>query len=148
MSICLSSLVSIPSCWRIFLHLVFLKAARGIYSLSVMADEDVTHLPSSHLSAHVSNPLIPRVIVWFLVKSICCYYLVTKSCPTLCNLVDCSAPGSSVHGILQARIWSGLPFSPPGDLPDPGIKPMSPAWQADSLQLCHLGNLVKSIVNV
>ena len=31
-------------------------------------------------------------------------HLITKSCPTLCNPVDCSLPGSSVHGILQARI--------------------------------------------
>ena len=34
----------------------------------------------------------------------------------------CSPPGSSAHGILQAEYWSGLPFPPPGDLPDPGIK--------------------------
>ena len=32
-----------------------------------------------------------------------------------------------------------LPFSPPGDLPDPGIEPASPAWQADSLPLNHQG---------
>ena len=39
----------------------------------------------------------------------------------------CSPPGSSVHGILQARILlSGLPFPPPGDLPDPGIEPVCP----------------------
>ena len=39
----------------------------------------------------------------------CCYHLkkkneVTQSCPTLCNLMDCSLPGSSVHGILQAGV--------------------------------------------
>ena len=34
----------------------------------------------------------------------------------------CSPPGSSAHGILQAEYWNGLPFLPPGDLPDPGIK--------------------------
>ena len=33
--------------------------------------------------------------------------------------------GSSVHGILQARLWSGLPLPSPGDLPDTGIKPRS-----------------------
>ena len=42
-------------------------------------------------------------------------------------------PGSSVHGISQARIPNGLPFPSPGDLPDPGIKPGSPELQADSL---------------
>ena len=45
--------------------------------------------------------------------------------------MDCSSPGFSVHGILQARIL-GLPFPSPGDLPDPGIEPGSPALQ-DSL---------------
>ena len=48
-----------------------------------------------------------------------------QSCPTLCNPMDCSPSGSSVHGILQARYWSGLPCPPSGDLPNPGIKPMS-----------------------
>ena len=47
--------------------------------------------------------------------------------------MDCSPPGSSVHGILQARNWSGLPFPSPEDLPDPGIKPRSPALWADAL---------------
>ena len=32
-----------------------------------------------------------------------------------------------IHGIFQARIWSGLSFPPPGALPDPGIEPVSPA---------------------
>ena len=45
--------------------------------------------------------------------------------------MDCSPPGSSVHGILQARdYWSGMPFPPPGDLPDPGIEPTSLASPA------------------
>ena len=46
-----------------------------------------------------------------LKKWCCC--LVTKSCPTLCNSMDCSPLGSSVHGILQARIleWVAIPFT-------------------------------------
>ena len=54
----------------------------------------------------------------------------------LCDLMDCGLPGSSVHGIFQARYWSGLPFPSPGDLPNPGIEAMSPvstALQANSL---------------
>ena len=42
----------------------------------------------------------------------------------------------------RQEYWSGLPFLPPGDLPDPGIKPaspMSPALQANSLLLSHRG---------
>ena len=43
----------------------------------------------------------------------------------LCNSMDCSPPDSSVQGIFQGRYWSGVPCLPPGDLPDPGIKPAS-----------------------
>ena len=43
-----------------------------------------------------------------------------------------SPPGSSVHG-TEARHWSGLPCPPPGDLPNPGVEPRSPALRADSL---------------
>ena len=46
---------------------------------------------------------------------------------------DCSPTGSSVHGISRQEYWSGQPFPSPGDLPDPGIKPRSPALQADQL---------------
>ena len=42
--------------------------------------------------------------------------LVAQSCPTLCNPMDCSLPGSSVLEILQANIESGLPLSPPEHL--------------------------------
>ena len=51
-------------------------------------------------------------------------YSVVQSCPTLCDSVNCSPPG------FQDKIWSGLPFLPPGDLPNPEIEPaslMSPA---------------------
>ena len=109
-------------------------------------------------------------------------------CPTLCDPMDCSPLGSSLHGISQLKIlrwvtipffrasswprdqkrkkekvkslshvrlfvapwtvahqappsmefsrqeyWSGLPFPSPGNLPDPGIEPRSPALQADAL---------------
>ena len=57
----------------------------------------------------------------------CCCCLITKLCPTLCNLMDCSLPGSSVHGIAWQEYWSGLSFPPPGDLPNPRIVPTSPA---------------------
>ena len=58
--------------------------------------------------------------------TLCACFTLAKSlqsCLTLCDVMDCSQPGSSVHGILQARNWSGLPFPFPGDLPDPGIEP-------------------------
>ena len=43
-------------------------------------------------------------------------------------------------GFSKQEYWSGLLFPPPGDLPDPGIEPVSPALQADSLPLSHLGS--------
>ena len=78
----------------------------------------------------------------FLLKGIygpsCC--LVAKLCSTiLANCLDCSLPGSSVIGISQQECLRGLPFPPPGNLPDPGGKPASPALQADPLPLNHLG---------
>ena len=67
----------------------------------------------------------------FIITLLCA---VAQSCLTLCDPMNCSPPGSSVHGISQARILRGLPFPPPGDLPDPGIDsapPTSPALQVD-----------------
>ena len=62
----------------------------------------------------------------------------------VCNPMDCNPIGSSVHGIFsQQEYWSGLPFLPPEDLPDPGIKPASsvaPVLQVDSLPLSHWGS--------
>ena len=48
--------------------------------------------------------------------------LVTQSCPTLCNSIDCSSPGSFVHGILQVRRleWEAMPSLLQGILPTQG----------------------------
>jgi len=54
-----------------------------------------------------------------------CVCSVAQLCLTLCDPIDCSPPGSSVHGIFQAKILGRLPFPPPGYLPDPGIEPAS-----------------------
>ena len=47
--------------------------------------------------------------------------------------MDYSLPGSSAHGILQARILEWVAFPSPGDIPDPGTEPRSPPLQEDSL---------------
>ena len=52
---------------------------------------------------------------------------VTQSCQTLCDPMHCSPPGSPLHEIFLARILEWAAISSPGDLPDPGIEPMSPA---------------------
>ena len=57
----------------------------------------------------------------------CVCVLVIQSCPTLCDPMDwiaCQAPLSM--GFSRQEHWSGLPFPPPGDLPDPGIQTASP----------------------
>ena len=58
---------------------------------------------------------------------------VAQSCPTLCDPMDCSPPGYTIHGISRQEYWSGVPFPSPGDLPESGIEPWSPALQADYL---------------
>ena len=65
--------------------------------------------------------------------SVCVCVLVAQSCLTLCDPVDCSPPGSSVHGILPARIleWVAIPFS--RGFSNPGIEPESSPLQAESL---------------
>ena len=63
-----------------------------------------------------------------------------QSCPSLCDPMDYSPPGSSVHGILQERILEWMAMSFPGDLLNPGIEPGSLALQADSLLSEPLGN--------
>ena len=59
--------------------------------------------------------------------------LVAQSCLTLCDPMDYNLPGSSVHGILQARIleWVAIPFSRGSS--QPRIEPRSPSLQADAL---------------
>ena len=68
-----------------------------------------------------------------------------QSCPALCDPMNCSSPGFSVHGkISRQEHWSGLPFPSPGYLPSPGIESGAPALQADSLpaepllERCHM----------
>ena len=68
---------------------------------------------------------------------------VAQSCPTLCDPVDCiahEAPPSM--GFSRQEYWSGLPFLSPGDFPDPGIEPRSPALQADALTSEPLNKLL------
>ena len=73
---------------------------------------------------------------------------VTSVVPTLCDAMDCSLPGSSVHGNSPGKntgVGSRALFQ--GNLPDPGIEPVfltSPALQAGSLQLAPLGTPLES----
>ena len=59
--------------------------------------------------------------------------LVAKSCPTLVTTWTVARQAPLPMGFSRQEYWSGLPFPSPGDLPDPEIKPRSPALQEDSL---------------
>ena len=95
------------------------------------------------------NPISPSAIFlpsFFFILSVppCCMHAkLLESCLTLCSPTDCSPPGSSVHGILQARIleWVSISFSR-GSSCSRGWThcPMSPASASDSLPLSHLGS--------
>ena len=60
----------------------------------------------------------------------CVCGLHAQSCPTLCDPMECSLPGPSVHRIFQARIPERVAIPPPRDLPGPGIEPPSIAFPA------------------
>ena len=66
----------------------------------------------------------PFSILQILYSFVCvCVCLVTQWCLTLCDPMD--------WDIFPGKYWSGLPSPSPGDLPNPGIEPRSPALQAD-----------------
>ena len=67
------------------------------------------------------------------------YIKSLQSCVSLCKPMDCSCQAPLSMGFSRQEYWSRLPFSSPGDLPDPGIKPESPALQVDFLHLSHQG---------
>ena len=71
-------------------------------------------------------------------------FLVAQLCLTLCDPME-APPGSSVHGILQVRILEWVAILFPEDLPEPGVKPRSPALQADLLPAEPPGNQLSLI---
>ena len=73
---------------------------------------------------------------------------VAQSCPTLCDATDHNLPGSSVHGIYQARILGWFSISLSRDLPNPGLKPASlasPALTGGSFTTEPPGKLLLSL---
>ena len=81
------------------------------------------------------------LIHWYVDFSCCCCLVASVMSDRLCVTlwtVACQAPLSM--GFSRQEYWSGVPCPPPGDLPDPRIKPTSPALQAGSLPLSYQGS--------
>ena len=73
---------------------------------------------------HIPTPRL--AVSLHLYSSSCAWHAKSlRLHPTLYDPIDCSLPGSSVHGILQARILEWVPCPPPGDLLDIGIETAS-----------------------
>ena len=97
------------------------------------------YIDSAGIESHVGQGLVSRSQN-LKGRRACSCYLVFHLCPTLWDPMDCNPLGSSVHGISQARTLEWVAFPSPGDLPNPGIKSVSPALQAGSLLLSHCAN--------
>ena len=76
-------------------------------------------------------------------KAITCVMVSHSVMSELYDPMDCSLPGSYVHGILLTRThWSGLPFPPPGNLNEPGLELASPTSPISS------GRFMKAVTNI
>ena len=80
-------------------------------------------------------------------KDILCSWITRSEVKSLSHVRLFATPWTIAYqappsmGFSRQEYWSGLPFPSPGDLPDPGIKPRSPALQADALgSLGHQGS--------
>ena len=108
----------------------YIAKLSNIFKLLIYAEVFIEHQAVS-IDNSFKKMWYKRLFTYFCVCFV--YVLITQSCPTLCDPTVCNLPGSSVHGILQERTlkWVVITFS--WYLPDPGIKPRSPALQADCL---------------
>ena len=77
---------------------------------------------------------------------LCCSVLSCSSCQLFVTPYPVACQPSQSMGILQARVLEGLPCPPPGDLPNRGVEPRSPTFQADSLPSKPSGTMNKRCV--
>ena len=108
----------------------FAKAEHMTYTVSPLSAQ---HLPQGSVYGGLINYCLNQWMDgWIASQTRLKESEVTQSCPTLCDPMDCSLPGSSVQGIFQATVLEWVLFSSPGDLPNPGIEARSSALQVDS----------------
>ena len=95
----------------------------------------VCDLASAHASPRPSSIWKQCRRVDFL--SVCMPVQSLQLCLLFATLCTVASQAPLFLGLSRQECWSGLPFPPPGDLPDPWIKPRSPTLQAESLLLNH-----------
>jgi len=130
---CKVSKLQLDSIWLIFeiifsnqdpaLHLIPLHCA---FIVDISWTRGLAHWSCFNTSFCIKTASIIKEVTAAAAKSL-------QSHPTLCDPVVGSPPGSPSMGFSRQEHWSGLPFPSPGDLPNPGIEPRSPALQADAL---------------
>ena len=126
--------MTLKGCWKVFKRertwLLVFQVAPSVKQSGPEKDEVKSPASWLYYVLFFSFLTPPPLLILLL-----CVGVVAQLCPTLCNPMDCSLPGSSVHGIPREEYWSGLPCPPLGDLPDPRIEPGSSALQADSFTI-------------
>ena len=105
----------------------------GKPSLSFTFTVDVLINEPEYVDIPHSQFLILNLFILDCSKHLILLCLVAQSCPILQPRGQRSLVGYSPLGFSRQEYWSGLPCAPPGDLPNPRIKPRSSTLQADSL---------------
>ena len=95
--------------------------------------------------AHVIHICAHMCLYAYIHTHTCACVLSLQLCPTLCDAMDCSPPGSSDLGILWAGILEWVAMPSPRGSSRPGIEPESPGLQADSLLLQQRGGHTGSL---
>ena len=120
------------------IYFVSLYRNLEFHFLSLFPNPDPQVKTYTHTHTHTHPILFQRYNATSM-----CACSVAKSCLTLWESVDCSLQGSSVHGILQARVLEWVAISTSKGSSHPGIEqesPASPNWQVHSLPLSHQGS--------
>ena len=111
-----------------------------MFSRKKLVNRHRSHTSENHLILQLCFTHITVITKPACIQVVCS---APQLCLTFCDPMDCSLPGASVHGILQAGTLEWVAIFSSRDLPRPGIESMSlasPALQADSLLLSHQGS--------
>ena len=134
-----SLLISASSVLSLQINIIILQAFfYYIYFLSISIIFEILSNSCGLFSLAFNSMNIPQCVYYTVDRQLGC--LVTKSCLIFCDPMDCIPPGSSVHVISQARTREWIVISFSSGLPNPGTEPRSPAFQAGTSLLRHLGS--------